>query len=323
MITMARRLKQAMWTHGHGMAIEFPDRIATIWRAGFFIRVIGKPNTTNWFHFHIPTPVIIKNKRLEIDSAMLRYRTGSSNAAVTNVHIFDGEGRIAAQDGLNFFPQGNFAFQRFNAPGKPDTLWGTGVTVGVRFGGGSDAQRTMEFAAAGIDFTLHDTVRLHIKVLSAPTIPIDTMIASMRSVFEPAGFRVVRASDETLNLPLLNVCDVGGCTAGSTTAEQNTLFGNRNNIGTNEVVAYFVQATNPPLNGCAAHPAGRPGAVVAGIASQWTLGHEIGHVLGLNHVSDNNRLMTGLGTNNITNPPPDFIASEITTMNNSALTIAP
>jgi hypothetical protein len=305
------------------MAIEVPNNIASIWRAGFFIRVIGKPNTTNWFHFHIPTPVIVKDKRLMIDSAMLRYRTGSANAAVTNVHIFDGEGRIAAQDGLNLSPQGNFTFQRFDAPGKPDTLWGTGVTVGVRFGGGTDAQRTMEFASAGIDFTLHDTVRLHIKLLSAPTrFTIDQMVASMRSVYEPAGFRVVRASDETLNLPLLNVCDVGDCDSG-TTAEQNTLFGNRNNVGANDVVAYFIQATNPPFNGCATHPANRPGCVVASIGSMWTLGHEIGHVLGLGHVSDNNRLMTGLGTNNVTNPPPDLIASEIATMNASALTIAP
>jgi hypothetical protein len=318
---MARVLKQAMWTHGHGMTVEVPDRIAGIWRAGFFIRVVGRANTTNWFHFHIPTPVIVKDKRLMIDSAMLRYRTGSAQAAVTNVHIFDGEGRIAAQDGLNLSPQGSFAFQRFDAPGKPSVLWGTGVTVGVRFGGGSDAQRTMEFSSAGIDFCLFDTVRMHIKVLSQPNIPIDDMVAAMRSVYEPAGFRVVRASDETLNLPLLNICDVGGCTRGSTTAEQNTLFGNRNNVGANDVVVYFVQATNPVLNGCAAHPNGRPGAVVAAIASRWTLGHEIGHVLGLNHVSDNNRLMTGLGTNNITNPPPDLTGGEIGTMTSSGLTI--
>ena len=318
---MARALKQAMWTHGHAMAVEVPDRIASTWRAGFFIRVVGKPNTTNWFHFHIPTPVIVKDKRLMIDSAMIRFRTGSTQAAVTNVHIFDGEGRIAAHDGLNLSPQGNFAFQRFDAAGKPDVLWGTGVTVGVRFGTGTDAQRTMEFSSAGIDFCLFDTVRLHVKVLSQPTIAIDTMVASMREVYEPAGFRVVRASTETLNLPLLNICDVGECRMGTTTAEQNTLFGNRNNVGTNEVVAYFVQATNPVNNGCAAHPSGRPGAVIAAIASRWTLGHEIGHVLGLEHVDDNNRLMTGNGTNNITNPPPDLTAGEIATMTASALSI--
>lgn len=320
---MAGILKRAMWIHGHSMDIENPGAIASIWRAGFFIRVVGKPNTTNWFHFHVPTPVIVKDKRLMVDSAMLRYRSGSSNAAVTNVHVFDGESRIAAHDGLALSPLTNFAFQRFDVPGKPDVLWGTGITVGVRFGGGTDAQRTLEFASVGIDFNLYQTVRLHLKVLTAPTIAIDTMLASMRSVYEPAGFRVVHASTENLNLPLLNICDVGSCTRGNTTAEQNTLFGNRNNVGANDVVVYFVQGTNPVLNGCAAHPDGRPGAVVASIASRWTMGHEVGHVLGLSHVNNNDRLMTGNGTSNITNPPPDLAASEITTMNNSPLTINP
>ena len=48
---------------------------------------------------------------------------------------------------------------------------------------------------------------------------------------------------------------------------------------------------------------------------------EIGHVLGLSHVNDNNRLMTGNGTANITNPPPDLIATECNTMRASPFTI--
>ncbi len=125
---------------------------------------------------------------------------------------------------------------------------------------------------------------------------------------------------ETLNLPTLNDVDVGECVRGQTTAEQNTLFGNRNNVGANDGTVYFVRSTNPPYNGCAAHPAGRPGAVVVQGATRFTLGHEVGHVLGLNHVNDNNRLMTGNGTANITNPPPDLIASEGQTMLASNLT---
>ena len=60
--------------------------------------------------------------------------------------------------------------------------------------------------------------------------------------------------------------------------------------------------------------------MVAQGATQWTLGHEVGHVLGLFHVNNNDRLMTGNGTANITNPPPDLIGTEVTTMNNSAFT---
>ncbi len=119
----------------------------------------------------------------------------------------------------------------------------------------------------------------------------------------------------------LNDLEVGQCLMGQTTAEQNQLFQNRNNVVNNDIVVYFVRSTVPPFNGCAAHPNGRPGAVVAQGATQWTLAHEVGHVLGLNHVNDNDRLMTGNGTANITNPPPDLIASENNTMDNSALTI--
>jgi hypothetical protein len=270
----------------------------------------------------VPTPVIVKGKRQMHDSVMLRFRAGT-RARVTNVHVYDGEGMIARHDGLSLAP-GAFDFSRFDIPGKPDVRWGTGISLGVSFSGSTDAENTLELASAGCDYKLMETVRLHFKVLVAPTtFTIDQMLAGMRQVFEPAGFRVIRASDEELDLPDLEVVDVGGCWMGQTTAEQDTLFGNRNNVGANDVVIYFVEATNPPYNGCAAHPAGRPGAVVVRTASQWTMAHEVGHVLTLGHVDSSDRLMTGGGTFGITNPPPDLVAGEVTAMRNSALTINP
>ena len=165
------------------------------------------------------------------------------------------------------------------------------------------------------------TVRLHVKVLSQPTrFTIDRMVDDMIDVYATYGIRVHRVSDESLSLPLLNDLDVGACTMGNVTTEQTQLMANRNGVATNDVVAYFVRSTNPALNGCAAHPANQPSAVVASIASEWTLGHEVGHVLGLPHVTPTDRLMMGSGTNNITNPPPDLIAGEVQTMNNSPFT---
>lgn len=166
---------------------------------------------------------------------------------------------------------------------------------------------------------LTQRVGLHLKTLTAPTIPVTEMLASMQEVYAVAGLRVDQLSTESLSAPALNDIDVGGCTMGSTTAEQNTLFGNRHFVGANEVVVYFVRSTIPSYNGCAAFPAGRPGAVVASIASRWTMGHEVGHVLGLNHVNNANQLMTGAGTFGITNPPPDLAGSEIATLVGSAL----
>ena len=146
------------------------------------------------------------------------------------------------------------------------------------------------------------------------------MVQAMQQVYASYGIDVVVGSVESLSLPLLNDLDVGACTMGNTTAEQNQLFANRNNAGANDICAYLVRSTVPPLNGCAAFPAGSPSAVVTSVASQWTLGHECGHVLGLPHVAPTDRLMMGGGTWNITNPPPDLIQSEVDTMNNSPFT---
>jgi hypothetical protein len=164
------------------------------------------------------------------------------------------------------------------------------------------------------------TVRLHVKILTAPNVGVATAVRRMEEVYANVGIYVQHLSSENLDLPDLNDVDVGECRLGQTTAEQDQLFTNRNNAAADDVVVYFVRSTVPPFNGCAAHPAGIPAAVVAQGATQWTTAHEVGHVLDLRHVNDNDRLMTGNGTANITNPPPDLVSTEITTMLNNAFT---
>ncbi|MBW4491208.1 MAG: VCBS repeat-containing protein [Trichocoleus desertorum ATA4-8-CV12] len=222
---------------------------------------------------------------------------------------FTGDGRddilVTSPWGIGIF---RFAGNTFNVPMMAPN--------GTRFGGWllNTADNRFELG--------EQTLRLHLKVLTNPNIAVNRMVAAMQQVYEAVGIRVHWVSTETLNLPALDDVEVGSCTLGSVTAEQTQLFANRNNAWGRDVVVYFVRSTVPVFNGCAAHPAGRPGAVVAQIATVWTLAHEVGHVLGLNHVSDNNRLMTGNGTSNITNPPPDLLSVEVNSMRASTLTFA-
>ena len=145
------------------------------------------------------------------------------------------------------------------------------------------------------------------------------MINEMKTIYKnAANIDIVEISRRNLDLPLLQDVDVGNCVRGESTDEQKELFRNRpNTADVKDVVVYFVRSTIPPLNGCAAHPDGNPCCIVTRNCSIFTVAHEVRHVLNLNHVFDSDRVMYGLGTDNITNPPPDFVNTEIDTMKNS------
>jgi len=181
---------------------------------------------------------------------------------------------------------------------------------------------------------------LHLKVWSNPIVPIEKMLNRMREIYSTAGIGVVVATREDITsfnivTSLRDLDVVPLCPSGQTTQEQDQLFSNRDNVGDRELAIHFVRVTTPPLNGCAAHPDDISGAVVTSIASQWTLAHEIGHVLGLSHISgedtncpssnpnccstpDRTRLMTGCSTSKIVGTPT-IAQNEIDTLRSSNL----
>lgn len=144
------KLAQAMWIHGTSLQVEVNDHIARTSRAGFYTEIEGKPNTENWFHFAIPSKVIVNDQRLRIGSVMLLCETLSTDAVIRDVHIYDGPDKIAEHNGVNL--NGNIGFHRFDAPTAPFVKWGVGISIGVRFG--STGSRVMRFKSAGCDFVL-------------------------------------------------------------------------------------------------------------------------------------------------------------------------
>jgi hypothetical protein len=140
-------IKHAAWTHGLGLELESPSWNAL--RQGFYCTVRpSNESTFGWVHFAIPTPVIVDGNRLHAVTAWIRYATGTS-ATITNIHVYDGENRIANWDGLSL--GGSLRNESRAVPNKPAVLWGTGISVGLQFSGNGPNDYA-EFISAGIDF---------------------------------------------------------------------------------------------------------------------------------------------------------------------------
>jgi hypothetical protein len=145
------RISYASWIHGHSMQVEYPDQITRHVHIGWGTEIEGMPGTTNWFHFAIPTPVIINDIRMQADSIILDFKTGSVDAFVRDVHIYDGGYRIAVFDGLNLsLEQPGF---RLVLPDAPYLLYGLGISLGVSFGVES-MDHNMTFYSVGCDFVI-------------------------------------------------------------------------------------------------------------------------------------------------------------------------
>ena len=173
---------------------------------------------------------------------------------------------------------------------------------------------------------------------------IDTQFVAMQRLFAEGDVAVLRGTTEDLSgnmaLQPLQSLDVGQC-QGTPTAEQTTLFANRNNVGNNELVVYIVanliDASGAAGNflGCATHPNEQPGAAVVQANARWLVAHEVGHVLGLGHVCEfptaanptpavacvaghsDSLMFPNVGWTNV---PPDLADAENSTMRNSNLT---
>jgi len=94
-------LKHASWVHGNAVVVEDPGSV-TLRHVGmgtemFFKFALGGRPTGTWCHIPIPTPVIINDVRLKVQTLFLMFQTGQ-HAAIDNVHIFDGPSRIAMFD---------------------------------------------------------------------------------------------------------------------------------------------------------------------------------------------------------------------------------
>lgn len=154
---------QAMWVHGHSATIELSHlgrgsgevvggrqwtEIEGL-RVGWGVVYRCQDNSSYWFHFAIPTPVLVDGIRTRLRRVMVLF-TAEAGVTLSGVHVWDGPNEVFAQDGLAIGGANVGLIDGRNAFDLPDVevFWGIGVSIQFHF---ADAG-SVTLHTAGVDF---------------------------------------------------------------------------------------------------------------------------------------------------------------------------
>jgi hypothetical protein len=136
----------ASWVHGHAVIVgENPD--LEILRQDNHVVIRNRSEllgTFSTFHFVIPTPVIVNNKRLRIVQVMLEYTPDCSYDHA--IRVYDGSSQLAQFSPL--LPAGGPIFRALPIPGQPLVMGGIDVEVRVHL----LSRDRLSFFSVGADF---------------------------------------------------------------------------------------------------------------------------------------------------------------------------
>lgn len=135
--------------HGNSAVIEIDEDVEFQRNFGAFHRVIGKPNTKNWVHFSLPTPLYQDGKPLAMHNLKLRMLL-SENTVLREIQIRDGDRLVASFMFVN--RSGLLNFDKFAIPSMPTVRECVHVSLGLDFGGGSSTDRQADLVSLGMEF---------------------------------------------------------------------------------------------------------------------------------------------------------------------------
>ena len=132
-------------------------------------------------------------------------------------------------------------------------------------------------------------IRLHLFSIATPGVDENTALRNAMRVYGQHRIRLRIVSAQSLALSTadqltLNVVD-GACQWNVVSDEQRRVhhLGDTRAIGPKDVRIYWVHEIREPqgnvLAGCAGHAPAKPAVMVSALGSQWTMAHELGHVL--------------------------------------------
>jgi hypothetical protein len=144
---------QAMWVHGSSVKMEREGYFVSKQRAGngAIFRTHGK----EWFHFSIPTPVILNGQRSRLKKVFVFYKT-EGTAKITAIHVYDAGKKIDTISNLGLSGDHSKSDDKHNSwvvATSPEMKFGLGISVHVDFGPPTNlGVPTIRFTTAGADF---------------------------------------------------------------------------------------------------------------------------------------------------------------------------
>ena len=145
-------MKQASWVHGNAVKLANEGYFLTTQYTGWGAEI--QTHGTQWFHFTVPTPVIVNGVDTILQKLFVMFSTGGT-AKITAVHVWDGPNMIQAYDNLNVTGDHSKLLDAQNTwvPNPVHLKWGLDISVCVDFGPPSQiGVPQITFASAGADF---------------------------------------------------------------------------------------------------------------------------------------------------------------------------
>jgi len=148
-------ITRTSWIHATSMFFSFDPnpRFERIDRTAnnIAIKARGGPFGAfrHQFHFAIPTPVIVFDRRLKLDAATVGFSTVNASSSIKSIEVWDG-GNLRLRRDLSI-TGGPVTLERSDIPDNPSVGAGINIVVTVEFVGGAVGGE-IRFYGAGADF---------------------------------------------------------------------------------------------------------------------------------------------------------------------------
>jgi len=137
---------QYMFTHGNVSEIEYPTNCSYRY-FGWGLDITHKPGLSNWIHIPVPTPYIVlptDNQALGARYIYLTFYTGSVDAWVSDIHVYNGGSKVFAIGNLNY---NGYKDIRIDMGKKIGFNRGVGISMKINSGVESMSHRFIFYSA--------------------------------------------------------------------------------------------------------------------------------------------------------------------------------